>query len=160
MKAFLTMVLLSVTVYLVEANTIRGKVISVVDGNTLEVISAKDETYRIVLAGIDCPEPGQPYAEEAKMFLENAILRKLIDVKLLGKDRWGNYLGQIIAKVEISTELVKRGLAWCIEKDASEDLRNLERQARAGQIGIWQEESPTPPWVYRRQQTMLTPKSS
>lgn len=158
MKYVLTILLLVVTVYLAEANTVRGKVVSVVDGNTLEVISADEETYRIVLVGIDCPESGQPYAEEAKRFLEGAILRKSIDVKLLGKDRWGNYLGEIMTEVEVSVELVKRGLAWCNEKNAPEHLKVLEEQARAQRIGLWQEENPTAPWIYRRQQSMLQPK--
>ncbi len=160
MKIFLITLLLSATVYTVEANTVRGKVVSVVDGNTLEVISAEDEMYRIVLVGIDCPEPGQPYAEEAKKFLEETILRKSIDVKLLGKDRWGNYLGEIITEVEVSAELVKRGLAWCNEKNAPESLKALEEQAREQRIGLWQEENPTAPWVYRRQQTMQSPKGT
>jgi endonuclease YncB( thermonuclease family) len=158
MKTFLTILLLSATVYTVEANTVRGKVVSVVDGNTLEVISAEEETYRIVLVGIDCPEKGQPYAEEAKAFLEASILKKSIDVKLLGKDRWGNYLGEIITEVEVSAELVKRGLAWCHEKNAPDSLKVLEQQAREQRIGLWQEENPTAPWIYRRQQSMLQPK--
>jgi endonuclease YncB( thermonuclease family) len=158
MKTFLTILLLSATVYTVEANTVRGKVVSVVDGNTLEVISAEEETYRIVLVGIDCPEKGQPYAEEAKAFLEASILKKSIDVKLLGKDRLGNYLGEIITEVEVSAELVKRGLAWCHEKNAPDSLKVLEQQAREQRIGLWQEENPTAPWIYRRQQSMLQPK--
>lgn len=158
MKTFLIILLLGITVYLAEANTVRGKVISVVDGNTVEVVSAEDEMYRIVLAGIDCPDPGQPYAEEAKKFLEEALLRKLIDVKLVGKDRWGNYLGEIMTEVEVSAELVKRGLAWCHEKNAPESLKALEQQAREQRIGLWQEENPTAPWIYRRQQSMLQPK--
>jgi endonuclease YncB( thermonuclease family) len=158
MKTFLTIVLLSIAVYRVDANTVRGKVVSVVDGNTLEVISAEKETYRIVLVGIDCPETGQPYAEEAKKFLEEAMLRKSIDVKLVGKDRWGNYLGEIMTGIEVSAELVKRGLAWCTEKNAPEKLKALEQQAREQRVGLWQEESPTAPWIYRRQQSMLQPK--
>ena len=158
MKTFLTILLLSATVYTVEANTVRGKVVSVVDGNTLEVISAEEETYRIVLVGIDCPEKGQPYAEEAKAFLEASILKKSIDVKLVGKDRWGNYLGEIMTEVEVGAELVKRGLAWCHEKNVPESLKDLEQQAREQRIGLWQEENPTAPWIYRRQQSMLQPK--
>lgn len=158
MKNVLTILLLVVTVYRAEANTVRGKVVSVVDGNTLEVISVEEETYRIVLVGIDCPEMGQPYAEEAKKFLEEAILRKSIEVKLLGKDRWGNYLGEIMTEVEVHVELVKRGLAWCHEKNAPHHLKALEQQAREQRIGLWREENPTAPWVYIRQQSMLQPK--
>ncbi|MBX2967451.1 MAG: thermonuclease family protein [Cyclobacteriaceae bacterium] len=157
MKTLLTLLTLSVTVFVAEANTVRGKVVSVVDGNTLEVVSTDKETYRIVLMGIDCPEFGQPYADEARRFLEQIVLQKSVNVKLMGKDRWGNYLGEITTR-DINAELVKRGLAWCTEKDASEELKNLEQRARNQRAGLWQEEEPTPPWVYRRQQTMLAPK--
>lgn len=158
MKALLVWLTLSFAPFAVEANTVRGKVVAVVDGNTLEVISKEKETYRIVLVGIDSPEPGQPFAEAALQFLEETVLKKSVDVKLLGKDRWGNYIGELIMKVDVTSELVKRGLAWCVEKGAPEELKSLEQQAREMRIGLWQEETPTPPWVFRRQQSMLMPK--
>ncbi|MCX7638469.1 MAG: thermonuclease family protein [Cyclobacteriaceae bacterium] len=73
-------------------NPITGKVATVVDGNTLVVISEGD-TYQVVLHDVDSPEPGQPYAEEARMHLEKILLNKNITVELTGKDRHGNYLG-------------------------------------------------------------------
>ena len=35
------------------ANTVKGKVVTVVDGNTVEIVSEDNETYKVVLAGID-----------------------------------------------------------------------------------------------------------
>lgn len=155
--AFLVMVL---TGYGVMANTVKGKVVSVVDGNTLEIIAEDNETYKVVLFGIDSPELDQEFGEAAKEFLEKAIRDKAIQVQLQGKDRWGNYVGIVYTNkgVDVRKLLLSNGLAWVIEKDATDEFKNLEQKAREQGAGLWQHESPTPPWVYRRQQSMLQPK--
>jgi endonuclease YncB( thermonuclease family) len=89
----LIIIVFSVCSSLLFANDIlNGKVTTVIDGNTLEVVTADAETYRIVLHGIDCPELGQEYGEAAKLHLEKMILSKEIMVEMMGKDRWGNYV--------------------------------------------------------------------
>src|SRR5690242_7637095 len=77
---------------------IVGNVISVIDGNTLEVAAKDDQVYKVVLAGIDCPELGQEYGDKAKKFLEKLVLQKDVTVRFQGKDRWGNYLAVVMIK--------------------------------------------------------------
>lgn len=147
---------------LVFANRISGKVTAVVDGNTLEVVTETDESYRVVLEGIDCPELGQQFGEEAKQHLEKMIRGREVTVHLLGKDRWGNYVGvaYINQHTDLRIGLLNRGLAWTTEKGQNEELKQLENQAREMRTGLWSNENPTAPWIYRRQQSMLTVKSS
>ncbi|MDW8331239.1 MAG: thermonuclease family protein [Cyclobacteriaceae bacterium] len=142
-------------------NPITGKVATVVDGNTLVVISEGD-TYQVVLHDVDSPEPGQPYAEEARMHLEKILLNKNITVELTGKDRHGNYLGVVYihASIDLRHELVQKGLAWASEKCSHPELLKLQERAQQAKAGLWSEDSPTPPWVFRRQQSMLTVKGS
>ena len=45
------------------ADTLEGKVVRVVDGDTLVVLDSDNTQHRVRLAGIDTPERGQPYAE-------------------------------------------------------------------------------------------------
>ena len=47
-------------------NVLNGKVTSVIDGNTFEMITDDNESYKIMLFGIDCPELGQEFGEKAK----------------------------------------------------------------------------------------------
>jgi micrococcal nuclease len=142
-------------------NEIAGKVISVIDGNTIEVVS-DGETYRILLHGIDCPELGQNYGDEAKQRLEKMLLDKTVAVRIEGKDRWGTRLGVIVVNgiEDPRVELLKEGLAWTSERNPVEELEAVKEKARESGKGLWKDENPIPPWIYRRQQTMLQPKSS
>jgi micrococcal nuclease len=139
---------------------IKGTVSSVIDGNTIEILASNNEIYKVLLHGVDCPETGQNYGEQAKAFLEKLLLHKSITILLRGKDRWGNRLGDI--KVDgipdPERELIRVGLAWTTEPNP--ELETLKDRARAQGLGLWSEENPMPPWMYRRQQTMLQPKSS
>ncbi len=139
-----------------------GTAILVIDGNTFELKTDENETYKIILFGVDCPEPGQPFAEDAKNALEKLILRQKIAVDVVGKDRHGVRLGVVLIKNKIDPrkELLKDGLAWTAERDPQVELEALRLEAYAKRSGVWKENNPTPPWIYRREQSMLQPKSS
>ena len=141
---------------------ITGKVVSVIDGNTIEVSANDSETYKILLHGIDCPELEQEYGEKAKKLLEKLVLEKNVQVSIQGKDRKGNRLGVIMlnGKEDPRFELLKEGLAWTSEKNPIEELETMKEKAREKNKGLWKETNPTPPWIFRRQQTMMQPKSS
>lgn len=143
-------------------DNIIGKVVSVIDGNTLEVIGEDNEIYKILLHGIDCPELEQEYGAKAKKALEKLVLEKKVLVKIQGRDRLGNRLGVIIIEGEEDPrfELLKEGLAWTSEKNPIEELETIKEKAREKNRGLWREGSPTPPWIFRRQQSMMQPKSS
>lgn len=143
-------------------NVLNGKVITVIDGNTIEMIADDNESYTIMLFGIDCPELGQQFGEKAKQFLQKMILDKNVNVKIQGKDRWGNRLGIILidGTVDPRFELLEAGLAWTSERDPIEEFEGLKDKAREKGKGLWKVQDPTPPWIYRRQQTLTQMKSS
>jgi len=143
------------------AEEIDAKVVAVIDGNTLEVKGSDNETYKIMLAGVDCPELEQQFGDAAKEFLEKIALKKSVKVLLQGKDRKGNQLAIVTLKGEdLRVELLKAGLAWTAERNAAPDLEMIRAQAEEKEKGLWKENEPTPPWVFRRQQTLLQEKGS
>ena len=77
-----------------------------------------------------------------------------------GKDRWGNKLAIIKLKngKVLHEELIKKGYAWPPIRSASQ-LTTLAEQAKNKKEGLWSSEDPVEPWVFRRKQTMLQPKS-
>jgi micrococcal nuclease len=141
---------------------VKGKVVLVIDGNTLEVVDANKESHKIMLAGIDSPELQQEFGEKAKTLLEKLTLKKNVVVTFVGKDRWGNYLAEVLieGKVDPRVELLKEGLAWTAERNPIPSLEEYRTKAQENGKGLWQQGDPTPPWTFRRQQTMLQPKSS
>jgi len=59
----------------------------------------KDETIHIRMAGVDAPEaphfgkPGQPYAKEAREWLENTVLGKRLVCQLVFRDQYKRIVG-------------------------------------------------------------------
>lgn len=140
---------------------LQGTVREVIDGNTIMIRTKEGDEYNIHLHGIDSPDPGQQYADQSKKLLEELLLKKHVTIVMHGKDRLGNRLGviQIDGASDPRHELVKAGLAWPSEKNSSPELEAMKETARQNNLGLWQEEHPTPPWVYRRQQSMMEAKS-
>ena len=79
-----------------------------------------------------------------------------------GKDRLGNTLGEVMigGKKDPRIDLLTEGLAWTSENHPMADLEGLRVSAQAKGKGLWKQNNPTPPWIYRREQSMLQPKSS
>ena len=138
-----------------------GTVTTVHDGNTISVTANDGEKYRVVLMGIDCPELKQPYGIEAKQFLERLVLEREIEFVVHGKDRLGNYVGIVLLEeaVDVRVHLLEEGLAWTAEKDPIKDLEAIRLRAMKERKGLWGDDEPVAPWVFRRQQSMLEPKS-
>ena len=154
------LLLASVSVYAGEE--ISGKVKSVIDGNTLEIQDENNEIQIVLLAGIDCPELNQDYGDRAKLFLQKLALEKKVTFTVTGKDRWGKQLAIVMlnGKTDLRIEILKEGLAWTAERNPSQELETVKESAKENSKGLWKQENPTPPWVYRRQQTMLQAKES
>ena len=82
----------------------------IIDGDTIEV----NENISVRLLGINSPERGEEYYNEAKEFLENKILKKKVKLKF-GKNKFDKYK-RILAYVyfenkNINLDLVENGFA-------------------------------------------------
>ncbi len=130
-----------------------AEVVGVRDGDTIEVLRNGIEV-EIRLAGIDAPEDGQSYGRLARDGLAHAVLGKIVDVRVLGRDLDTCLLARIyLGDFDINLELVRAGLAWHYRQRASSDqaLRDAHKAARKAKRGLWQAgPRPVPPWDYRR----------
>jgi micrococcal nuclease len=141
---------------------IHGTVTDVVDGNTLVMKAHDGETYKILLHGIDSPEPGQRLAAESTEMLKKLLFNQKVTVTPHSRDRFGTRIGavHIPGQSDPRHDMLRSGLAWPAEKHNDPQLEAIKNEAKAKSIGIWEEEDPTPPWTYRRQQTMVEAKSN
>jgi len=149
MKALIIMVLISSSLI---AETIRGKVISVADGDTITILVDKKK-HRIRLAEIDAPEmKGQPYGKASKAHLSELVYNKRVLVEYSKKDRYGRLIGTVtVQKVNINEAMVRAGLAWHYKYySKSRILSALELKAKAEKAGLWKQKKPIPPWTFRR----------
>jgi len=141
---------------------ISGKVISVIDGNIIEILTDDGDKLLIKLSEVDSPELGQDFGAEALAYTSKFCLNKIVEIAVVGKDRKGMRLGIVRLKSgkQLNTELLKSGLAWyshhCIDQC---EMKLLEIKAKKKKLGLWINANPTPPWIYRRQQSMRSSKS-
>ena len=128
-----------------------GRVVKIVDGDTLELRTA-DATLRIRLVGIDAPEAGQPFSRQARDYLGQLCFGQIAHIMVLGKDCYDRVLGDIYCgETWVNGEMVKAGMAWWYRQySESPELEQLESLARQQSRGLWADARPTPPWEYRR----------
>lgn len=131
--------------------TMEGTVVSVTDGDTVVVLSGTEQ-FKIRLNGIDCPEHNQAYGQKAKEYTASLIAQKAVTVTVTGRDRYGRYLGDIFLDgVSVNALLVEAGFAWHYRQYSKDGhLEDLERAAREGRKGLWQDANPVAPWDFRK----------
>jgi len=77
------------------AETLEGKVVRIVDGDTLVILDATKTQHRVRLAGIDTPERGQPFGKRATENLARLGGMKPARVEWNKKDRWKRLIGTV-----------------------------------------------------------------
>lgn len=133
----------------------QGKVTSVKDGDTIEVLY-NNNTITIRLAHVDCPEikKHQPFGQAAKKFTSGTCFGQIVTVENDGKfDGYKRLIAVIIndKNENVNKELIKAGFAWHFKMystDTSYD--DLEFTARQNKLGLWADEDPIPPWNWRK----------
>jgi micrococcal nuclease len=130
----------------------KGKVISVKDGDTIEIL-VDGKPIRIRLASIDCPEKSQAFGMAAKQFTSDFCFGKEVVAKQTDTDRYGRIVAFIHLSngLELNRSLIENGFAWHYKKySKDESLDQLEANARTKKLGLWVDENPIAPWEFRK----------
>lgn len=121
------------------------RVISVIDGDTFKIA----DTTRVRLMGIDSPEKGECYYQEAKQALSDLILNKQVKLEkdITDQDYYGRLLRYAILQVKggdnilINDYLVSNGLALATSIPPDKHYRELlqagQEEARRNKLGLW-----------------------
>ena len=148
-----------------HADTLLGKVVSILDGDTVEVLDARKRTHRVRLAGIDAPESKQPFGAKAKRALSSLVGGKTLTVDWHKRDRYDRVVGRILLDgADVNLALVRAGYAWWYREYAGEQSpsdRRLyeaaEKAARREGVGLWADPRPIAPWDWRDGGTTAVP---
>ncbi|CSS42551.1 MULTISPECIES: thermonuclease family protein [Enterobacteriaceae] len=142
--------ILSSSLYANAAN-IQGKVIRVLDGDTIEILQNKTPV-RIRLANIDAPEKKQAYGRWSTDQLKSLIAEQSVRVTYSHNDRYGRIIGRVFTTSgsEANRFMVQSGAAWVYERyNVDESLPALQREAQEQKRGLWADANPVPPWEWR-----------
>lgn len=144
------------TTLLSNSQSLTGKVVGIMDGDTFKLLTADSTLVKVRLANIDCPEKKQPFSARAKEFTSNAIFGKTVTINVQSKDRYRRFISNVTYNNSLSDslslchELVKNGLAWhYVRYSKDKTLQQLEDTARTSKIGLWQDPNPIAPWEWR-----------
>ena len=90
-----------------------GQVVSILDDDTLEVLH-NQHPERIRLSGIDCPEKGQVYGNNAKQAASELVYGKEVTLQTHGHDKYGRTLADVLLPdgTNVNHALVKEGWCW------------------------------------------------
>lgn len=131
---------------------IDGRVVRVLDGDTVEVLHA-GKGVRVRLAGIDAPEKKQPYGQRSRQQLSRLIAQQQVHVAGDKTDRYGRLLGTVLLRdTDINAEQVRNGQAWAYRyrgKALNGGYATLEAQARTASKGLWADSDAQEPWKWR-----------
>jgi endonuclease YncB( thermonuclease family) len=147
---------------------IEGTVVTVTDGDGINVQDSLGTKVKVRLYGIDAPEtekinrktgkiskPGQPYGEESFQALKSKVYRKNVKLDVMDIDKYRRlvcivYLNDRV----INKEMIAEGWSWAFRRylaaPYSSEYISLEDQARSTRLGLWQQNNPQPPWEFRK----------
>ena len=98
-----------------SAATWRSRVLSVLDGDTIYVADG-GKRAKVSLYGVDAPEAGQRFGEEAKRYLQKYVGRE-VDIQFVTRDSIRNTdICIVYYGFPVNTEMLKAGLAWYYER--------------------------------------------
>lgn len=149
---FLAIVLFFIIISQVQAD-FNGKVVKVIDGDTVDILTPKKQKVRVRLLDIDAPESRQAYGNAARKYLASLIAGKNVFVKENKKDIYQRTLGTIfLNQININAKMVESGFAWAYRYKGVANNKNmvkLESKAKQNKKGLWKDKHPIAPWDFR-----------
>lgn len=133
---------------------LSGRVVRTHDGDTVSLKTDDGSLIRTRLFGLDAPELDQPYGSAARSFLAGLTAGQTVRVAPHSRDQYDRLLGRIFLENRpVDLEMIRHGWAWVYERYCLEPyceaLRREQAAARRKKLGLWQDQHPVPPWVWR-----------
>ena len=135
------------------AEELYGRVVRVVDGDTIALLDAGRVEHRLRLSMIDAPEKAQPFGARAKQALSDMCFGKQAKAVIGERDRYGRGVATVTCeRTDANEAMVGQGMAWVFRRyvPAGSRLYQAEQEARQARRGLWVDASPVPPWEWRR----------
>ena len=135
-----------------------GDVLTIHDGDTVRVQPADGEAVSIRVYGVDCPELGQPHGAEARNMTAQLLNGRRVEIipAQTRKSYKREVAGVVLLDdmIVLQDALISAGLAWVDNRFCRMAVCDLWRQhqadAKAARRGLWADDSPIPPWTWRR----------
>jgi micrococcal nuclease len=85
----------------------------VTDGDTIRILTAKQQLIKVRVAFIDCPEAHQPFGTRAKQAMSSLVFDRDVELRPHAIDRYGRLVAMVyVDGTDAGLELLKAGMAW------------------------------------------------
>ena len=152
--SFKLILILLITTFNYSQTTLTAKVVGIKDGDTVVVLDSLNNQITLRLAEVDCPEKNQPFGTKAKQFTSDQIYLKTIKYVVTDTDRYGRSIAMIYYDEDnkyLSAEIIKAGMGWHYKRySTSKELALLEDNAKKNKIGLWVDNNPVEPYLWRK----------
>jgi len=134
---------------------VTAHVAGIIDGDTVDVVIQPARKVRVRLHGVDAPERGEPFSQQALVFTRVLMFSR--DVTLTGKDV--DVYGRLVARIVVdgkdaSEAIIAAGLGCTFHRYAADPALDAAlSRARAGHLGFWATGAKQPACVAREAQT-------
>ncbi|MFP4502961.1 MAG: thermonuclease family protein [Candidatus Hydrogenedentota bacterium] len=149
---FTSGLLLFLTAMGASAQTWEGTVVGAPAGDILAV-DREGESVRVRVFGVDCPDTGQSFAEEATAFTKKHTVGKKVGIEVVATDSTGMRVAKITLPegADLGEALLEKGLAWWDRRNAEEarSLKLLNAEALIEEKGLFAQDAPLAPWDFR-----------
>ncbi len=135
-----------------QAFALDGRVVRVIDGDTVVLLTDTKQQVRVRLSEIDAPERSQAYGAKSKNALIELCAGKSATLHQTSKDRYGRTLARLYCgEVDANAAMVEQGFAWVYDRYVKDQsLYSLQNEAKDKRLGLWRDAYPIAPWEYRR----------
>lgn len=135
----------------------HGKVMRVIDGDTVVMQDSHGTRHTLRLAGIDAPEKRMPYGQASRHQLNAMVGGEYVTAMPSKQDRYGRTVATVTHNgQDVNLTMVQSGMAWHYRKYAREQTEAqasayavAEQSARNRSQGLWKDPNPTSPWDWR-----------
>ena len=131
----------------------RGRVVGISEGDAVEVRDVHRVKHAVRLRCVDAPGLDQAYGNASKEHLAGLVSGKVVTVSGETTDPHGSMSAAIRrGKVDVNLRMVDDGYAWHSPNDVcGASYAEAQSAAKAARRGLWQDDSPVPPWVFQGQ---------
>ena len=131
-----------------------GRVLDVREGDLLNVMHPEKGAVTLMLYGVDAPDRGQSFYNQAKEFLADRVKGKVVKVREIPGGQNVDTAIIFCNGVNINELVLEAGFGWVCDKRCNQefcaDWMNIEAQARERKRGLWQDENPVEPSEWRQ----------
>jgi micrococcal nuclease len=148
----LPLLLLGGLAAIAQAETFQGKVIAVLDGDTVLMLRG-NHPVKVRLADIDAPEKEQDFGAAARTALAQLVLHRQVAADSRSVDKYGRIVALLkVGTLNVNEEMVRQGMAWEYSNfHRDRHYLALQGEARQAKRGLWRQPAPLPPWQWRKQ---------